>query len=83
MTIDEIKSVSILQWMRLNNYGDGIRKGRNYFFCSPLRSERTPSRTSGVTSAATIRMAAISSTSSSSLIRHGLSIRCWLFLNDR
>lgn len=43
MTIDEIKSVSILQWMRLNNYGDGIRKGRNYFFCSPLRSERTPS----------------------------------------
>ena len=43
MTIDEIKSVSILQWMRLNNYGEGIRKGRNYFFCSPLRSERTPS----------------------------------------
>ena len=43
MTIDEIKSVSILQWMRFNNYGDGIRKGRNYFFCSPLRSERTPS----------------------------------------
>ena len=39
MTIDEIKSVSILQWMRLNNYGEGIRKGRNYFFCSPLRSE--------------------------------------------
>ena len=25
MTIDEIKSVSILQWMRLNNYGEGIR----------------------------------------------------------
>ena len=43
MTIDEIKSVSILQWMRENNYGDGVRKGRNYFFCSPLRSERTPS----------------------------------------
>ena len=43
MTIDEIKSVSILQWMRENNYGDGLRKGRNYFFCSPLRSERTPS----------------------------------------
>ena len=43
MTIDEIKSVSILQWMRENNYGDGVRKGRNYFFFSPLRSERTPS----------------------------------------
>jgi len=43
MTIDEIKSVSILQWMRANNYGEGIRKGQNYFFCSPLRSERTPS----------------------------------------
>ena len=43
MTIDEIKSVSILQWMRENNYGEGTRKGRNYFFCSPLRSERTPS----------------------------------------
>jgi hypothetical protein len=43
MTIDEIKSVSILQWMRANNYGHGTRKGRNYFYCSPLRSERTPS----------------------------------------
>ena len=43
MTIDEIKSISILQWMRSNNYGEGIRKGKNYFFCSPLRSERTPS----------------------------------------
>lgn len=43
MTIDEIKSVSILQWMRANNYGNGIRKGKNYFYCSPLRSERTPS----------------------------------------
>ena len=43
MTIDEIKSVSILQWMRENNYGEGTRKGRNYFFCSPFRSERTPS----------------------------------------
>ena len=43
MTIDEIKSVSILQWMRSNNYGEGTRKGRNYFYCSPLRSERTPS----------------------------------------
>ncbi len=43
MTIDEIKSVSILQWMRENNYGNGLRKGVNYFFCSPLRSERTPS----------------------------------------
>ena len=29
MTIDEIKSVSILQWMRLNNYGEGIRKAKN------------------------------------------------------
>lgn len=43
MTIDEIKSISILQWLRNNNYGEGIRKGKNYFFCSPLRSERTPS----------------------------------------
>ena len=43
MTIDEIKSVSILEWMRENNYGEGTRIGRNYFFCSPLRSERTPS----------------------------------------
>ena len=43
MTIDEIKSVSILQWMRANGYGEGIRKGRNYFFLSPLRQERTPS----------------------------------------
>ena len=43
MTIDEIKSISILQWMRSNNYGEGVRKGKNYFFCSPLRSERTPS----------------------------------------
>ena len=54
MTIDEIKSVSILQWMRLNNYGEGIRKGRNYFFCSPLRSE--------VTLVATTRTAVISLT---------------------
>ena len=29
--------------MRKNNYGEGTRKGRNYFFSSPLRSERTPS----------------------------------------
>ena len=43
MTIDEIKSVSILQWLREHNYGEGTRKRRNYFFCSPLRSERTPS----------------------------------------
>ena len=43
MTIDEIKSISILQWMRSNNYGEGVRKGKNYFFSSPLRSERTPS----------------------------------------
>ena len=43
MTIDEIKSVSILQWMRANGYGEGIRKGRNFFFLSPLRQERTPS----------------------------------------
>ena len=43
MTIDEIKSVSILQWMRANNYGEGIRKGHNFFYCSPLRLERTPS----------------------------------------
>ena len=69
MTIDEIKSVSILQWMRLNNYGEGIRKGRNYFFCSPLRSEkerpRSPSiqrRTFGVTLVATTRTAVISLT---------------------
>lgn len=43
MTIDEIKSVSILQWMRANGYGEGIRKGRNIFFLSPFRQERTPS----------------------------------------
>lgn len=43
MTIDEIKSVSILQWMRTNNYGNGQRRGKNVFFCSPFRSERTPS----------------------------------------
>ena len=43
MTIDEIKSISILQWMRNNNYGEGVRKGKNYFFRSPLRLERTPS----------------------------------------
>ena len=43
MTIDEIKSVSILQWMRANGYGEGIRKGRNFFFLSPFRQERTPS----------------------------------------
>ena len=29
--------------MRANGYGEGIRKGRNYFFLSPLRQERTPS----------------------------------------
>ena len=43
MTIDEIKSVCILQWMRANGYGEGIRKGRNFFFLSPFRQERTPS----------------------------------------
>ena len=43
MTIDEIKSVSILQWMRANGYGEGIRKGRNFFFLSPFRQEKTPS----------------------------------------
>lgn len=43
MTIDEIKSVSIYQWMRENNFGDGVKKGTNIFYCSPLRSESTPS----------------------------------------
>lgn len=43
MTIDEIKSVSIYQWMKENSYGSGIKKGKNIFYCSPLRSENTPS----------------------------------------
>jgi DNA primase len=43
MTIDEIKSVSIYNWMKENGYGDGAKKGKNIFYCSPLRSEATPS----------------------------------------
>lgn len=43
MTIDEIKSVSIYHWMKENGYGKGLKKGKNVFYNSPLRSERTPS----------------------------------------
>ena len=43
MTIDEIKSVSICHWMEANGYGAGIKKGRNVFYNSPLRFEKTPS----------------------------------------
>ena len=43
MTIDEIKSVSIYQWMKANGYGEGIKKGMNVFYNSPLRFEKTPS----------------------------------------
>ena len=43
MTIDEIKSASIHQWMTENDFGEGIRRGKNVFYCSPLRSEKTPS----------------------------------------
>ena len=43
MTIEEIKTVSIYQWMRENDFGDGNRKGKHVFYCSPLRSESSPS----------------------------------------
>ena len=43
MTIDEIKSVSIYHWMKANGYGEGIKRGKNIFYNSPLRSEKTPS----------------------------------------
>ena len=43
MTIEEIKSVSIYNWMKENNYGTGSIKGKNVFYCSPLRIEKTPS----------------------------------------
>ena len=43
MTIEEIKSVSIYNWMKENGYGAGSIKGKNVFYCSPLRSEKTPS----------------------------------------
>ena len=43
MTIEEIKSVSIYQWMIENDYGNGSKKGKNVFYCSPLRCEGTPS----------------------------------------
>ncbi len=43
MTIEEIKSVSIYNWMKENNYGTGSIKGKNVFYCSPLRLEKTPS----------------------------------------
>ena len=43
MTIDEIKSVSIYQWMQENNYGSGTKRGKNVFYNSPLRSESDPS----------------------------------------
>lgn len=43
MTIEEIKSVSIYQWMKENDYGDGVRKGKSIFYCSPLRPENSPS----------------------------------------
>lgn len=43
MTINEIKSVSICQWLKENGYGSGIRRGNNVLYCSPLRSENNPS----------------------------------------
>ena len=43
MTIDEIKSVSICHWLQANGYGEGIKKGKNVFYNSPLRFEKTPS----------------------------------------
>ena len=43
MTIEEIKSVSIYNWMKENNYGIGSIKGKNVFYFSPLRLEKTPS----------------------------------------
>ena len=43
MTIDEIKSVSIHHWMKENQYGDGFKRHKNIFYCSPLRADKTPS----------------------------------------
>lgn len=43
MTIEEIKSVSICQWLTENGYGSGVRKGKCVLYCSPLRSENNPS----------------------------------------
>ena len=39
MTIDEIKSVSIRQWLKENNYGEGIKKGIHYYYNSPFRTD--------------------------------------------
>ena len=29
--------------MKENDYGDGVRKGKSIFYCSPLRPENSPS----------------------------------------
>ena len=43
MTIDEIKSVSIISWLEANNYGPGKKKGTTIWYYSPFRKETTPS----------------------------------------
>ncbi len=81
------KSVSIYQWMRENNFGDGVKKGTNIFYCSPLRSESTPSfvvntkQNCGMISAQA--KAVILSTLSSSLTRDGQNTRFWAILRSR
>lgn len=43
MTIDEIKSIDLIEWLKLNGYGSGTKKGTKYWYLSPLRNESTPS----------------------------------------
>lgn len=43
MNIDEIKTIDLCEWLKLNGYGSGKKKGKNIWFCSPFRHESSPS----------------------------------------
>jgi len=43
MTIEEIKTVSIHEWLMVNGYGSGHKRGKKIWYSSPLRAESSPS----------------------------------------
>lgn len=87
MTIEEIKSVSIYQWMKENNYGDGVRKGKSIFYYSPLRPENSPSFAVNIKENLwydlEAALAVISSTLLNVCILHGLNIKFFHFFKGK
>ena len=73
--------------MKENNYGDGVRKGKSIFYCSPLRPENSPSfgnilkKTYGMILEAAL--AVISSTLLNVCILRGLNIKFFHFFKGK